>query len=77
VLAEQGGGGEKINDLKMVAFFTVALHTCRVCSMHYACTVECTEVDPRLEFKNNLWGLGTEKELGYCTGPPEPVFLNF
>jgi hypothetical protein len=25
---------------------------------------------PELEFLNNLWGLGSEKEKGYRTGPP-------
>jgi hypothetical protein len=29
-----------------------------------------------LEFLKRLWGLGTEEEEGYRTGPPEPVFLN-
>jgi hypothetical protein len=29
-----------------------------------------------LEFLKSLWGLGTEKEEVYRTGPPEPVFLN-
>ncbi len=25
---------------------------------------------PELEFLKSLWGLGTEQEQGYCTGPP-------
>ncbi len=29
-----------------------------------------------LEFLKSLWGLGTEEEEGYRTGPPEPVFAN-
>jgi hypothetical protein len=29
-----------------------------------------------LEFLKSLWGLGTEEELGYRTGPPEPILLN-
>jgi hypothetical protein len=26
--------------------------------------------NPEMEFLNNLWGLGTEYEKGYRTGPP-------
>ena len=29
-----------------------------------------------LEFLKSLWGLGTEEEQGYLTGPSEPVFVN-
>ncbi len=27
-------------------------------------------LDPELEFLKSLWGLGTEEEEGYRTGPP-------
>jgi hypothetical protein len=28
---------------------------------------------PKLKFLKNLWGLGTEVEKGYCTGPPDYI----
>ncbi len=33
-------------------------------------------INPELEFFKSLWGLGTEEEYGYRTGPPEPVFVD-
>ncbi len=33
-------------------------------------SVRCTVIDTKLEFLNSVWGLGTEQEQGFCTGPP-------
>ena len=36
-------------------------------SVQYTCF---TFIRPELEFLKSLWGLGTEEEEGYRTGPP-------
>jgi hypothetical protein len=45
--------------------------------MHSTPSIGSNNPSPMLEFKNNLWGLGTELELGSRTCLPEVVFLNF
>ncbi len=39
---------------------------------HFVFLIDVWNLDsnPELEFLKNLWGLGTEQEQGYRTGPP-------
>ncbi len=59
---------------KKVTLLQQLLHSCFLFFLYN--TLSSHSERTVLEFLNNFWGLGTEFEYGYRTGPPEPVFLN-
>jgi hypothetical protein len=50
--------------------FYVLVHNDKNCFVVYLFFILFLSLQSVLEFLNNLWGLGTEKEKGCRTGPP-------